>query len=161
VTGLSVPDWSGVTASLALVALAAAVAWWQRLRLTRELLMASARAGIQLVAVGALLMVVFAHAGLPGAFGWIAVMVTIAGQVAGRRGRGLPRAIWSATVGVAVGSAITLGALLLLGVIGTESRVVVPVGGMVVSGAMQASGIALRRLREDAAQGRPAIEARL
>jgi putative ABC transport system permease protein len=161
VTGLSVPGWGGVAASLALVALAAAVAWWQRLRLTRELLVASARAGVQLIAVGALLLVVFAHAGLPGAVGWIAVMVGVAGQVAGRRGRGLPHAIRSATVGVAVGSVITLGALLALRVISTEPRVVIPVGGMIVSSAMQTAGITLRRLREDAEQARPAIEARL
>jgi putative ABC transport system permease protein len=46
-------------------------------------------------------------------------------------------------------------------VISTASRVIVPVGGMIVSGAMQASGVALRRLREDAEHARPAIEARL
>lgn len=111
--------------------------------------------------VGAPLLLVFAHAELPGAFGWIAVMVAVAGQVAGRRGRGVPRAIWSATVGVATGSVITLGALPALGVISIESGFVVPVGGMIVSGAMQAAGIALRRLCEDAEQARPAIEARL
>jgi putative ABC transport system permease protein len=119
------------------------------------------RAGIQLIAVGALLLVIFAHAGLPGGFAWVLVMIGIAGQVAGRRGRGLPRAAFSATAAVAIGSVVTLGALLLLGVISTESRVVVPVGGMIVSGAMLAAGIVLRRLREDAEQARPAIEARL
>jgi len=154
-------DWNGVAASVVLVALAAAVAWWQRLRLSRELLVAALRAGVQLVVVGALLLVVFAHAGLPGAFGWIAIMVLVAGRVAGRRGRGLPHAIGSATAGVTAGSVITLGALLALGVLNTEPRVIIPVGGMIVSGAMQAAGITLRRLREDADQARPAIEARL
>jgi putative ABC transport system permease protein len=160
-TGLSVPSWPGVIASLLLVALAAAVACRQRLGLTRELIIATVRAGIQLVAVGALLLVIFAHTGLPGGFAWILIMVGIAGRVAGRRGRGLPRAPFSATIGVAAGTLITLGALPVLGVISTEARVVVPVGGMIVSSAMQASGIALRRLREDTQQARPAIEARL
>jgi putative ABC transport system permease protein len=40
-------------------------------------------------------------------------------------------------------------------------RVVVPLGGMIVSGAMLAAGLTLRRLREDAEQARPTIEARL
>jgi putative ABC transport system permease protein len=159
--GLSVPGWGGVAASLLLVALAAAVAYRQRLNLTRELIVAALRAGVQLVAVGALLVVLFDHTGLPGAFAWVAVMVLIAGQVAGRRGAGLPRSRWAATAGVATGSAITLGALLALGVISTQSRVVVPVGGMIVSGSMLAAGITLRRLREDAQTARPAIEARL
>jgi putative ABC transport system permease protein len=160
-TGLSVPSWGGVLASLLLVALAAALAWRQRLRLTRELVIAALRAGVQLVAVGALLLVVFAHAGLPGAFAWVTIMVLVAGQVAGRRGAGLPRARWAATAGVAAGGVITLGALLVLGVISTQPRVVVPVGGMIISGAMQAAGVTLRRLREDVQQSRPAIEARL
>ncbi len=88
-------------------------------------------------------------------------MVIIAGHIAGRRGRGLRRAPWSATAGVAVGTIITLGGLLLLRVIAMQPRVVVPLGGMIVSGAMLAAGLTLRRLREDAEQARPAIEARL
>jgi putative ABC transport system permease protein len=159
--GISVPSWLGVAASLVLVAITAAVAYRQRLQLTRELIVASLRAGVQLVAVGALLLVIFAHAGLPGAFAWIMVMILIAGQVAGHRGTGLPHARQAATVGVTIGSVITLGILLALGVISTQARVVVPVGGMIVSGAMQASGVTLRRLREDAWGARPAIEARL
>ena len=160
-TGLAGLGWGGVAASLVLVALAAAVAYRQHLHLTRELIIASLRAGVQLIAVGALLLVIFAHTGLPGAFAWVTIMILIAGQVAGHRGTGLPRARLAATAGVAVGSVITLGALLALGVISTQARVVVPIGGMIVSGAMQAAGVTLRRLREDAHAARPAIEARL
>ena len=76
------------------------------------------------------------------------------------RSRPAPRPL-SATAGVAVGTITTLGVLLLLGVIAMQPRVVVPVGGMIVSAAMLASGLTLRRLREDAEQARPAIEARL
>lgn len=161
VQGLSVPNWVGVAASVLLVALAAAIAYRQRLHLTRELVIAAVRAGVQLIAVGAILLVVFRHTGLPGGLAWVVLMIIIAGQVAGRRGAGLPHAIRSATVGVAFGTVITLGALMLLHVISTQARVVVPVGGMVVSGSMQATGVALRRLREDAREARPAIEARL
>jgi putative ABC transport system permease protein len=153
--------WVDVAASLLLVGLAAALAHRRRLRLTRELVTASLRAAVQLVAVGALLLVLFERAGLPGSFGWVLVMVLIAGQVAGRRGEGLPRARQAATAAVAAGAGVTLGALLALGVLATQSRVVVLIGGMIVSSAMQAAGIVLRRLREDAEHARPAIEARL
>ena len=157
----AVPTWAGVAASLALVALAVAIAWRQRLRLAREITIAAARAGAQLTAVGAVLLVVFARAGLAGAFGWLAVMVLIAGQVAARRARGLPRALPVATAAVAAGTAATVGTLLALGVIGPQPRVVIPVGGMVVSGAMAAAAVTLTRLREEAAAARPLIEARL
>src|SRR5689334_21635238 len=81
---------AGVAASLALVAAAVTVAWRQRLHLAREIAIAAARAGIQLAAVGAILLLVFQHAGLAGAAGWLAIIVTVAGQVAARRACGLP-----------------------------------------------------------------------
>ena len=158
---VSVPGWGGVAASLALVAVAVAIVYRQRLRLTRDLLAATARAAIQLAAVGAILLIVFAHTGLPGALAWVAAMVVIAGQVAGRRGAGLPHARRAAPIGGAVATAVTLAVLVLLGVISTQARVVVPVGGMIVAGAMQAAGLALHRILEDARRARPRIEARL
>lgn len=157
----AVPTWAGVAASLALVALAAAIAARQRLHLAREIAIAAARAGAQLTAVGAVLLLVFTHGGLAGAFGWLTIMVLIAGQVAARRARGLPRALPVATAAVAAGTAATVGTLLSLGVISPQPRVVIPVGGMVVSGAMAAAAVTLTRLREEAAAARPAIEARL
>ena len=156
----AVPTWAGVAASLALVAAAVAIAWRQRLHLAREITIAAARAGIQLAAVGAILLLVFQHAGLAGAAGWLAIMVLIAGQVAARRARGLPRALPVATAAVAAATAATMGTLLVLSVISTQARVVIPVGGMIVSGAMAATAVTLTRLREEAA-ARPAIEARL
>jgi putative ABC transport system permease protein len=105
--------------------------------------------------------VIFARAELPGAIAWVLVMIVIAGQVAGRRGTGLPHARRAATLGVGTGSLITLATLFALGVLPTQPRVLVPVAGMIVAAAMQAAGVTLRRLREDARQARPAIEARL
>ncbi len=156
----AVPTWAGVAASLALVALAVVIAVRQRLHLAREIAIAAARAGIQLAAVGAILLLVFRHAGLAGAAGWLAIMVLIAGQVAARRARGLPAALPVATAAVAAATAATMGTLLALGVISTQASVVIPVGGMIISGAMAATAVTLTRLREEAA-ARPAIEARL
>jgi putative ABC transport system permease protein len=134
---LAGPSWGGVTASLLLVAVAAAVAYRQRLRLTREIVAAGVRAGVQLIAVSAILLVLFRRAGLPGAAGWVTVMILIAGQVAGRRGVGVPRARTAATVGVAAGTVVTLGALLAAGVIAPQAPVIVPVGAMIVAAGMQ------------------------
>lgn len=157
----SVPTWAGVGTSAALVLLAIAVAWRQRLHLAREIGVAALRAAVQLTVVGAALLLVFRHAGIVGALGWLALMVLIAGQVAARRAAGMPRAVETATAAVAAGTAATVGVLLGLGVIATEARVVIPVGGMVVSGAMQATALVLVRLRDEARTSRPAIEARL
>lgn len=154
-------SWTGVATSAVFVALVGVLAARQRLHLTGEIVTAAVRAGIQLVAVGALLLALFTHAGLPGAAAWVAAMVVIAGQVAGRRGAGLPRARLVATVGVGAGGLLTLSTVFALDVLPTEPRVVVPIAGMIVATAMQAAGLTLRRLQEDARAARPAIEARL
>src|SRR6266568_3681296 len=62
---------------------------------------------------------------------------------------------------VAAATGATIGTLLALGLISTQARVVIPVGGMIVSGAMAATAVTLTRLREEAAAARPAIETRL
>ena len=116
---------------------------------------------MQLVAVGALLLVLFRHTGLPGALAWVTAMVLLAGRVAGGRAKGLPHATRVATAGIAVGVAGTLGLLIVAQVIDTAGRVVVPVGGMVVTGAMQGASLTLQRMRDEALTGRRAVEARL
>ena len=161
ISGLAVPSWGGVVVSLLLVTAAGAVAYRQRLGLTREIVAAAARAAVQLVTAGALLRILFQRPSLLGPAGWLLTMVIIAGQVAGRRGAGLPQARVAATGGVAASTVGTLFVLLAGRVIAAEARVIVPVGGMIVSSAMLAAGSALRRLDEDVRQSRPAIEARL
>jgi len=160
-TTAAIPDWLGVLASVVLVALAAGVALRQRLGITRELLWASLRAFVQLLAVGAALTVLFNRAGLLGALLWVAGMVVIAGLVASGRAKALPHSRRTAWIAIGVGTATTLGLLLLLGVVQAEAIVVVPVGGMVVSGAMTATSVTMRGIAAAASEQRPAIEARL
>jgi putative ABC transport system permease protein len=147
--------------SLLLVAVALAVALRAHLDNARDIGIAASRAAVQLIAVGALLKLLFQHTGLPGSLAWVAAMVVIAGQVAGRRGAGLPQALSTATASIAVGVVATLGVLVGAGIISTKPYVVVPVGGMVVSGAMQSVSMVLARLRDEVASSRRQVEARL
>jgi len=160
-TAVNVPDWLGVGASVLLVVIAVLVAGWARLRLTRELLVASVRAFVQLLIVGALLTLLFTKAGLLGALAWVSGMVVVAGFVAAGRSRELPRAHFTALIAIGVGAATTLGVLLTVGVIEPVPSVVVPVGGMVVSGAMTATNLTMRHVATIAQQQRADIEARL
>lgn len=160
-SALAVPSWGGVGVSLLLVTLAGAVAYRQRLGLTRELVVAAARAALQLVTAGALLRALFQWTNLLGAAGWVTMMTIIAGQVAGRRGAGIRHGRAIATGGVGTSTGLTLAVLLAGRVIAPETRVIVPVSGMIVSSAMLASGSVLRRLDDEVRQSRPAIEARL
>ena len=157
----SVPSWYGVAASVLLVVLAYVVVLREGLGLGREVVVSSVRAAVQLLAVGALLLLLFEHTGLPGALAWVAAMVVLAGRVAGGRAKGLPGATRVATIGIAVGVAATVGLLIAARVIETSGRVVVPVGGMVVTGAMQGASLTLQRIRDEAAGSRRVVEARL
>lgn len=160
-SALAVPSWGGVVVSLLLVTVAGAIAYRQRLGLTREIVIAAARAAVQLITAGTLLRIVFRRPSLLRSAGWLIAMIAIAGQVAGRRGAGLPGARVAATSGVAASTVVTLGTLLAGRVIAAEARVIVPVGGMIVSSAMLAAGSSLRRLDDELRQSRPAVEARL
>jgi putative ABC transport system permease protein len=155
------PGWVGVAISTGFVAIAVAVAARERLGLTRELLTASVRAGLQLAAVGLVLLVLFSRAGLPGSLAWVAVMVLIAGRVAGHRGRGIPHATRTATAAIAAGTAATLGLLLATGIITGAPQQVVPIAGMITAESMKATGLTLRQLVEAITQARAAIETRL
>lgn len=159
--GSQTPSWTAVALCGVFVTLAMILAQRQRLGLTREILVAAARAVLQLAAVGAVLLVLFRHAGLAGAAAWVAGMILLAGQVAGRRGRRVPHARAIATAAVATGTLATLAVLLATGIIPTVPQAVVPLGGMIVAGAMQASTLVLRHLGETIEAARPAIEARL
>lgn len=153
--------WLQVAPSVLLVAVAIAVVAHQRVGLTRDLIVAAVRAAGQLAAVGVILLALFRHAGLLGAVGWVGLMVLVAGQVAGRRGRGVPHARLLATLAVAVGSVVSLAGLLALSILPVQPEVVVPIGGMIVATAMQATGLTLLRLVENVREARPRIEARL
>lgn len=153
--------WWQVAAAVPLVGVAVAAAAYQRLGLTRDLVVAVVRAAVQLAAVGAVLLLLFAHAATAGTIGWIAVMLVVAGQVAGRRGRAVPRARVLATVAITAGSLPVLVALLVFGVLAVRAEVMTPISGMVVATAMQATGVTLLRVGEDVGHHRSAIETRL
>jgi putative ABC transport system permease protein len=156
-----IPSWAAVAVSGLLVLVAVAIASWQRLGISREIVVAAVRALVQLVAVGAVLAWLFAHAGVAGALAWVLAMTLVAANESRRRGAGIPHAYRAALVGIVVGTVTTLGVLVAGGVISTEPQVLIPIGGMVVSGAMQASSLTLTSLRRSAIDNRPAVEAAL
>ncbi len=160
-TTANIPTWLGVAASATLVLIAIVISWRERLGLGREVAVAAARALAQLALVGALLLFVFDRGGLPAAFGWLAIMVAIAGFVAGGRARGIPQARSHAWWGIGVAVTMTMGILLALETIDAVPRVVIPVGGMVVSTAMVTAGLGLQRTADAVDDQRARIEARL
>lgn len=107
-----------ILASLVLVALAVVAGWIMDLGLTRRLLMASARAAVQLLAVGLLLGLILASSkAMVLAWLWVAVMVAITAVVARRRAPGLPGAAPVAALAVVGTVGICMTIVFGLGII--------------------------------------------
>jgi putative ABC transport system permease protein len=66
-----------------------------------------------------------------------------------------------AQAAIAVATAATLGVLAALQIIPTSARAVIPLGSMIISGAMNTTSLVMSRLRDDLTSNRREIETRL
>jgi putative ABC transport system permease protein len=154
--------WLGLLASLSLVGLAVAISLWQRLGLEGSLLWASARAIVQLLAVGALLAVVLSpHVPLLLSWLWVGFMVLFAAETIRRRAPEIPGARRLALASLGLATALTLILLFGLGIFPVAARTVVPLAGMVVGNSLTATVVAARRVVGELSDKRAEVEARL
>ena len=150
-----------VAATLALVALAAAISMWRRVRLERDLGVAVVRSFLQLTAVGYVIQAIFDSDSLWLVAALLAAMVAFGSATARRRARAVPRALWPIALALSIAGATTLGLVLALGVFDAEPRYLVPVGGMVIGNSMTAAAVALNRLADEIHSSAGALEAAL
>jgi putative ABC transport system permease protein len=150
-----------VAATLALVALAAAISFWQKADLERDIGIAALRSFIQLTAIGYVIKLIFEADTIWLVFALLAVMVTFGALTARSRAKKVPDAFWPLLIALGTAGATTLGLVVALGVFEPTARYLVPVGGMVIGNAMTASAVALNRLGDEMADSRNKIEATL
>jgi putative ABC transport system permease protein len=150
-----------VAATLALVALAAAVSFWQKADLERDIGIAAFRSFIQLTAIGYVIKLIFEADTIWLVFALLTVMVVFGALTARSRAKKVPGAFWPLLIALATAGATTLGLVVALGVFEPTARYLVPVGGMVIGNAMTASAVALNRLGDEMSDSRGRIEATL
>jgi putative ABC transport system permease protein len=150
-----------VAASLTLVALAAAISFWQRADLEEDIAVAVARSFVQLTAIGYVIKLIFDQDTIWLVFALLAVMVLFGTFTARARARRVPDAFWPLLIALSLAGVTTLGLVVALGVFDPKPRYLVPVGGMVIGNAMTASAVALNRLGDEMADSRNRIEATL
>jgi len=150
-----------VAASLALVALAAAISFWRRADLERDIGVATIRSFVQLTAIGYAIELIFEADTIWLVLALLAVMVVFGALTARSRAKKVPDAFWPLLIALTVAAATTLGLVVALGVFEATARYLVPVGGMVIGNAMTASAVALNRLGDEMADSRGRIEATL
>ncbi|CAI5509726.1 unnamed protein product [Closterium sp. Naga37s-1] len=150
-------------AATALVAAAMVLSHINSLGLEMDMLFSSLRAFLQLCAIGFVLNFVFSITGIvsvPLIFLTFCFMVTIAGVTAASRAS-LPALRLVTCASIFISCSVSLVALLLLGIFPATPRFLIPVAGMLVGNAMTATGVALRRLREDLKSSAAQVEAAL
>lgn len=150
-----------VAATLALVAVAVAVAVWERTDLEGDIAIAVARSFVQLTAIGYVINAIFASDSLLWVALLLAVMVIFGAFTARTRATRVPSAFWPLLLALAIAASATLALILALGIFPTEARYLVPVGGMVIGNAMTASAVALNRLGDEVHDAASRIEATL
>jgi putative ABC transport system permease protein len=150
-----------VAATLALVAIAAAVSFWRRAELERDLGIAVLRSFLQLTAIGYVIQAIFDSDSLWLVAALLAAMVAFGSVTARSRAKAVPDALGPIALALSVAAAVTLGLVLALGVFEAEPRYLVPVGGMVIGNSMTAAAVALNRLADEVRDQARRIEATL
>lgn len=152
----------GLVSSLVLVAVAVAVSRWQRLGLERRITWSAVRAIVQLLLVGAALtLVIDPDQPLAWSWLWVVAMALYAADVVRRRAPEVPGLLPLAASAFAVTGAVTLGTLFGFAVFPLEGRTLVPLSGMIVGNAMNATVITARRVVDELRDSRAEVEARL
>jgi putative ABC transport system permease protein len=153
-------SFADVGLALSLVAVAVVVSRVRKVGLEDDLLVATFRSFVQLLAIGYVLDYVFkGHGALTLLV--LAVMVGTATFTSGRRGRLVPGHYAIAAAAITLAAAGTLGVLVTLRIIPTNARAVIPLGSMIISSAMNTTSLVMVRLRDDLAAHRREVEARL
>jgi putative ABC transport system permease protein len=150
-----------VAATLALVAIAAAVSLWRRADLEKDLGIAVLRSFLQLTAIGYVIQAIFDSDSLWLVALLLAVMVGFGSFTARSRAKDVPGALWPIVLALTVAAVVTLGLVLALGVFEAKPRFLVPVGGMVIGNSMTAVAVALNRLADEVHGQARQIEATL
>jgi putative ABC transport system permease protein len=153
--------FSSLAAAVVLVAVALLLSWWQRLDVEKEIGLACVRAFIQLMAIGYVIHMILRNDEPLYVALTLAAMLLFAVITSARRARGLPGAWSLAVISIGVASLGTLGIMVVLGIVPTGARYVIPIGGMIIGNCMNVASVTALRLLEDAADRRPQIEASL
>jgi putative ABC transport system permease protein len=151
---------SDVALSVSLVVVAVAISAWQRLGLEADMTVATVRSFFQLIAVGYVLSYIFNGHGWLTALA-VAVMIGAASLTSRSRAKRVPWSGVIALAAIATATVATLGVLAALRIVPTSARAIIPLGSMIISGAMNTTSLVMSRLRDDLASNRREIEARL
>lgn len=150
-----------IGAAAVLILISLIISRWREADLEKDLLIATVRSFVQLIAIGYALEFIFNLDSPLWTLTLLALMTTIAGRTAAQRGKKIPHAQWVALASIGLGSALTLGILVAVNVFTFDPQTIIPVGGMVIGNSMSVAALVMKRLANDFKEQRNLIETSL
>lgn len=154
-------DLVRIGASLALVLAAGLLGFWQKAGLTQDLVVATVRSFVQLIAIGYALELIFARDSIPWTLLIMAVMLVVAAYTSAQRAQGIPNALMITFASIGLGTVLTVGLLVALGVFAFTPQFIIPIAGMVIGNTMTTCSLVMARLRDDLLAHRDQVETAL
>jgi putative ABC transport system permease protein len=135
--------------SMSFVLFSLLLSLWLRLGTAKDLLVATVRATVQLLAVGYILTEIFSLRSGPYMILMLLAMVSIAAANSARRLNRTKGVFWRVFAAIAVSEIFSIGWMVLLKIVPFIPQYVIPLSGMVIGNAMIGASLLLNRLRED------------
>lgn len=150
-----------VALSIVFMIVAIAVSRWQESDLEKELIVATVRSFVQLIAIGYLLELVFDLNSPFFTLLLLAIMTIIAGRTTAERAKHIPHAQVIALASIGIGSILTLALLIVFHIFDFIPQDIIPIGGMIIGNSMTTATLVITRLSSDFSEQRDTIESKL
>lgn len=132
--------------STGLLLMAIFVDYKEKLNLGNDIFIAGVRAVVQLFLIGYILSYVIQLDSMIVTFAMVLFIVFNAGYNAHQRSEGIPKSLFISLSSIGIGTAVTLGLLVITGSIDWVPSQIVPITGMIASNAMIALGLTFQTL---------------
>lgn len=147
-----------LASTLVFVAVSMSISIWQKLGLEKDILVGTIRSAVQLLAIGFVLQYVFGTHHPLFILLMLFIMVGVAAWNAAKRGKGLPGIYLRVWIAIAATELVTIGLLLILGIIPFEARYIIPISGMTIGNAMVVASLFLNQMKREAVASNGEVE---
>lgn len=144
--------------AFAFVLIALLLSVWQKLGLEKEIVVGTIRSTVQLLAIGYVLQFVFHSENVLFIIILIAMMIAVASYNATRRSEKLPGIFWRIAAALTVTEIVTMGLIVLLGLVSPTPQYLIPMSGMIIGSSMVVSGLFLNYMNREVETARGEIE---
>ncbi|MBN1592470.1 MAG: iron export ABC transporter permease subunit FetB [Candidatus Coatesbacteria bacterium] len=154
-------NWQQIITALLLVGVAVALSYKQKLGLEKSFLIGAARVFVQLMVVGSVLTIVFDLKSPELILFMLTVMVAVGAWTCSRSAPEVPHALVISFIAMSVATLLSVGLLLILSIIPTEPRTLIPLAGIAIGNGASIGTLTFGRVTDEIQANKARIEAAL